>query len=76
MRPARARITGSVDGCRGATITLERSQFLLVVRPLRRRRSYALPLARVAEWVVYTVVKAELADKAAQERERSRPRRR
>jgi hypothetical protein len=66
-RPAHFDIYARLDGARGqrGTVTVERAVDLFVVRPLRRRRTYALPLSVVAQMVVERVVKRELAEKKA-----------
>lgn len=53
-----------------ATVTINRANGLLSVRPLRRRRTYDLPLDVVAQMVVSRVIRTEvfaarLAKKAA-----------
>lgn len=58
----RGRISGRFDGAAGATVTISSSggELLFSVRPLRRRRSYELPLVAVARGVLYDVVRTEL----------------
>jgi hypothetical protein len=57
----RVSVPGRFDGgARSATVVVTR-ELLLSVRPYRRRRTYELPLAAVAQGVVYDVVRAELA---------------
>ncbi len=79
MRPARAKVIGSFDGVAEATVTMDRARGLFTVRPLRRRRSFELPLSTVAEMVMWRVVKAEVfkkrMDKAKERKERRRRRR-
>ena len=63
-RPARCRVIGRFDAggaMREATVILDRGGRLFTVRPYRRRKRYTLPLAAVAEMVVWNVVKADLA---------------
>jgi hypothetical protein len=43
-----------------ATVTIDRAAGLFEVRPCRRRRVYALPLATVADMVVRDIIKAEV----------------
>jgi hypothetical protein len=47
------------------TVSIDRKLGLFIVRPLRRRRTYTLPLANVAEIVVSKCIKAEVAAKRA-----------
>lgn len=80
MRPARTKVLGVFDRSKPewATVTLEREYELFVVRPLRRRRTYELPLHVVAAMVVQRVVKAEVFKakmEKAQERKARRGRR-
>jgi hypothetical protein len=63
-RPARCRVIGRFDaggGVRQATVTVDRAAHLFTVRPYRRRQTFSLPLATVAEIVVWRVVRADLA---------------
>jgi len=69
-RPARARVAIHVDGAREATITIDRAAGLFMVRPLRRKKFYELPLSVVAEMVIWKCVKAEVREKKAKKRVR------
>jgi hypothetical protein len=69
-RKFHARVVGRFDGASSATVTIDRTHGLISVRPLRRRRTYALPLAAIVRHIIYTVVQAELAEKKAQRRRR------
>jgi hypothetical protein len=74
-RKCRFRVVAKLD--RGVpqegTVEIDRASGFVFVRPLRRRRTYVLTLARVAAFVVHTVVRAEVAEKrAARRRRRSR----
>ena len=74
-RPARCRVTGRFDaggGVREATIILDRGGRLFTVRPYRRRTCYVLPLATVAEMVVWRVVRADLAQERRAKARRTR----
>lgn len=62
-RKARVRVTGRIDNAASATITIDATAGLIGVRPFRRRREYTLPLAAVAQHIIYTVVRAELSEK-------------
>jgi hypothetical protein len=67
-RVARFKVAGQFTGggYTMATITIDRSEAALFsVRPARKRKLYELPLAKVAEFVVWHVVKYELAQKRA-----------
>jgi hypothetical protein len=77
-RAARFRILARLDGTRpqGGTVTVERAADMFAVRPLRRRRVYALPLSVVAQMVVERVIKAEIAAKRAEKRARRKLRKR
>lgn len=73
---ARFPISGVFDRSRPTrgTLTIDRALGLLEVRPLRRRRSYILPLNTVAEIVVAKVIKAELGERATAEDRKRRGR--
>ena len=63
-RKAKFRVFGRFDGrAKEATVTIDRLTNLIAVRPLHRRRTYELPLAAIAQMIVYKVVVAELAEK-------------
>jgi len=75
MRRARFKVAGQFTGggYTSATITIDRTEAALFsVRPARRRRLYELPLAKVAEFVVWHCVKRELADKRAAKKAKRR----
>ncbi len=77
-RPARARVVGRFDQAsrvQEATVTIDRAGGLFSVKPLRRRRSYTLPLAKVAEIVCQRVILAELAEKRRLKREAKKAKR-
>jgi len=69
-RQVHLRVIGRLDTGRvqEGTVTIRRDLGLVEVRPLRRRRSYILPLSAVAEMVVSRVVRAELAERAKTKR--------
>lgn len=61
---ARVRVAGRFDGAAAATVTITGgAEPLVMVRPLRRRRSFTLPLVDVARGVIFDVTRAELAQK-------------
>ena len=68
MRRSRFRVTARLDMASRAsvgTVTIDRAGPcpLFSVRPLRRRRVYAVPLATVAEWVVRTLIAEEVRER-------------
>lgn len=68
------RVAGKFDGAPVATVAIVPTAdggWIFEVRPLRRRRVFAWPLADVARGIVYDVVKRELAERR---RERGRKR--
>jgi hypothetical protein len=75
-RPAHFAVTARLDGARTqrGTVTVERAVDLFVVRPLRRRRTYALPLSVVAQMVVERVIRREVAERKAARRAARRAR--
>ena len=77
-RPAPIEILARLDTARTqrGTVTVEGAVDLFVVRPLRRRRTYALPLSVVAQMVVERVIRRELAEKRAAKKAARRARRR
>jgi len=74
-RVARFKVAGQFTGggYTAATITIDRTEAALFsVRPARRRKLYELPLAKVAEFVVWHIEKRELAEKRAAKKKRKR----
>jgi hypothetical protein len=71
-RQVHLRIVGRLDLGRPqeGTVSIDRDHGLFAVRPLRRRRTYVLPLSTVAEMAVARVVKAEVAERRATKRSR------
>lgn len=63
MSKSKFRIDGRFDGAAGATVTIDRSAGIFSVRPLRRKRSYDLPLMDVAWMVFGRIVKGEALQK-------------
>lgn len=57
-RKAKFRIVWDFDGTTEATVVVNRRAGTFEVRPLRRRASYALPLAEVAQLVAERIVRA------------------
>jgi hypothetical protein len=53
----------SAGGVQRGTITIYRDADLVTVRPLRRKRTYTLPLSTVADYICRSVIYAELAEK-------------
>ena len=64
-RVARFRIDGASHLTAGGTVTIDRALGLVTVRQYKRHRTYTLPLWKVAEFVMYHVVKAELQERKA-----------
>jgi hypothetical protein len=62
MRRSKFKINDKIDNADGATITIEQDgeHAIVRVRPAFRRREYIVPLSKVAQDIVYSVVKAEL----------------
>jgi hypothetical protein len=73
MSIARFRVSGRLDSAsryQEGTVTVERNSGLFVVRPLRRRRTYTLPLSTVAEIVCQRIIRAEVTSKKAERKAR------
>lgn len=70
MSKAKFKTYGRFDGANTATVTIDRNADLFSVRPLRRKREYTLPLAVIAEMVIWRIVKAEAAEKLAAKKRR------
>jgi hypothetical protein len=69
------RVIGALDGTgalKVGKVTIYDGFF--EVRPLRRRRVYALPLSTVADFVCKRIILAEHAEKRAAKKARRRPR--
>ena len=67
-RVARFRVLAPLDMAGGAvagTVEVDREAGTFSVRPLRRHRVYALPMAVVATMVCRAIVRAEEAEKRA-----------
>lgn len=63
MSVSRFRVHGRFDGALSATVEIDRGASLISVRPRHRHRTFELPLAAVAEMVIWRVVAAELREK-------------
>ena len=65
--PAHFRVIARLDGPTATvgTVTIDRARGLFTVRPLRRRRTYELRLADVADMVVARVIRAEIKERRA-----------
>ncbi|MGH9651509.1 MAG: hypothetical protein ACRD3I_13710 [Terriglobales bacterium] len=69
-------VVGRFNGRPGAArVIVERGVGLFGVREFRRRRVYTLPLATVAEMVVYAIVKREAVERAQARRAKRQARR-
>ncbi len=54
---------GKYNGANEATVTIDRANNLVQVRPKRRRKQYEMRLEDLAEIVVWRCIKAELNEK-------------
>lgn len=62
----RFRVIGTFDlagGSQVATVEIDRISGIVSVRPLRRRRTYSLPLADVAAWICQATIRAEVRER-------------
>lgn len=60
---AHFRVVGRLDSAGplvAGKVTIDRRAGLFAVRPMRRRRTYELPLSTVAEMVVARIIRAEV----------------
>ena len=62
-RKVHVRVVGRIDAAPAATISIDCVNGLVSVRPLRRRREYTVRLIDLAQHIVGSVVRAELAEK-------------
>jgi hypothetical protein len=67
---SRFRVKGRFDGLPEATVEIDRGTNTFTVRPLRSHRTYTLPLATVAEIVLWRIARVEAAEKARTRRAR------
>ena len=68
MTCARFPVTGSLDGTgrrQRGTVTIDRETGTFTVRPLRRKKTYELPLSVVADLVCKTIIISELRERRA-----------
>jgi hypothetical protein len=56
---------------RPGTVTIDRNAGLFTVRPLRRRRTFELPLSTVADMVVARIIRAEVLERRNAKRKRA-----
>jgi len=70
----RLRTTARTDSTQAGpvSIAIDRGAGLVMVRPYRRRRTYTLTLATVAEMIVARVVRAEVLE-ARRDKAKTRP---
>lgn len=69
MSVAKFRVFGrNYDGPREATVEIDRGPGIFKVRPLRRRKTFELPLSYVAEMVMWSVLRADAREKNALKR--------
>lgn len=74
-RAVHLRVVGKLDSAGPripGTVTINRSAGLFIVRPLRRHRTYELPLDVVADMVVGRITRAEAFEKRLQRAARRR----
>lgn len=72
---SRFKVTGTFDisgGLQTATVEIDRASGIVSVRPLRRRRAYALPLSSVAAWICQVIIRGEVRERRAAKRGRRR----
>jgi hypothetical protein len=78
MRCSRFSVVGVLDGAGGVrkgTVIIERASGIMYVRPYRKRRIYAMPLAMVADMVCRRIIMNELHEKRAAKNKNRRGRR-
>jgi len=61
-RQTKFQVLGSFDGVSRATLTIDRVAQLVTVRPLRRHKTYTLPLSEVAEHILWKVARLEATE--------------
>lgn len=69
------KVTGRFDiggGLQTASVEIDRASGIVSVRPLRRRRTYSLPLAAVATWICQAIIRAEVRERRLATRGRRR----
>ncbi len=69
-KKAHFTIAWNFDGTKSATVTINRRAGTFEVRPFRRRKSYVLPLADVADIVAHRIAKAAVRAKLSKRRAR------
>jgi hypothetical protein len=69
---AHFRVTARFDtsGLLEGTVTINRMTGLFTVRPLRRHRTYELPLSAVADMVVSRVIRGEVLERWRRKRKK------
>ena len=63
-RLVKFQVAGLFDGAPRATLEIDRVAQIATVRPLRRRKTYTLPLKDVAEHILWKVARLEAAEKS------------
>lgn len=71
MSKAVFRIYGRFNGQSEATVTVDRANNLVTVRPLHFRKTYCLPLESIANNIILTCIKAEIREKKLLKRRKS-----
>lgn len=77
MSRSRFDVIGRLDKAGGVTrgtVIIDRTTGILEVRPLRRRKTYQMPLSVVADMVCRTILVADLREKQARKRKKGRGR--
>lgn len=75
MSRSRYRVMGRLDGAGGArvgTVTIDRHTGIFEVRPLRRRRTFSMPLSTVADMVCRAIIFSEMHERRAAKKARRR----
>jgi hypothetical protein len=70
-RQAKFKVMGLFDGATRATVLIDRVSLMVEVRPLRRHKTYTLPLSEVAEHILWRVARAEAAEKDKEKKAKS-----
>jgi len=68
MTTARFPVYSRLDGAGGSqrgTVLIDRASGLVTVRPLRKKRTYTMPLAMVADLICARIITNELNEKKA-----------
>lgn len=75
MKAAHFRVVGRLDQAgriTEGTVSIDRGAGLFTVRPLRRHRTYELPLSTVADMVIARILRAEVFAKRIERAKRKK----